>query len=127
MKSSTFWDITPCRALLDTCFMLVSCSAYYSTQNMEEICSSETSSDFQWATRRYIPDDTTLHNHRYEIYRYIYSYTLYILGIKDTHFGKETQSELLITTNDNLRILYEIFPPDFQVGLLKICKRRRVA
>jgi hypothetical protein len=33
---------------------------------MEAICSSETSVDFQRATLRYIPEDGTLHNHRYE-------------------------------------------------------------
>jgi hypothetical protein len=31
---------------------------------MEAICSSETSVDLQRTTRRYIPDDSTLHNHR---------------------------------------------------------------
>jgi hypothetical protein len=33
---------------------------------MEAICSSETSVDFQRTTRRYIPEDSTLHNHRCE-------------------------------------------------------------
>jgi hypothetical protein len=33
---------------------------------MEAICSSETSVDTQRTTRRYIPEDDTLHNHRYE-------------------------------------------------------------
>jgi hypothetical protein len=33
---------------------------------MEAIYSSETSVDFQRTTRRYIPEDDTLHNHRYE-------------------------------------------------------------
>jgi hypothetical protein len=28
-----------------------------------EACSFETSVDFQWSTRRYIPEDRTLHNH----------------------------------------------------------------
>jgi hypothetical protein len=44
MKSSIFWDIMPCR--LPPAFTLVSCSAY-STLNMEAICSSETSVDFE--------------------------------------------------------------------------------
>jgi hypothetical protein len=30
---------------------------------MEAICSSETSVDFQRTTRRYIPENSTLHNH----------------------------------------------------------------
>jgi hypothetical protein len=33
---------------------------------MEAICSSETSADFQRTTRCYIPEDSTLHNHRCE-------------------------------------------------------------
>jgi hypothetical protein len=33
---------------------------------MEAICSSETSVDFQRATRPYIPEDRILHNHRCE-------------------------------------------------------------
>jgi hypothetical protein len=33
---------------------------------MEEICSAETSVDFQRTTRRYIPEDGTLPNHRCE-------------------------------------------------------------
>jgi hypothetical protein len=33
---------------------------------MEAVCSSETSVDFQRATRRYISEHTTLPNHRYE-------------------------------------------------------------
>jgi hypothetical protein len=33
---------------------------------MEAICSSETSGDTQCTTRRYIPEDGTLHNHRCE-------------------------------------------------------------
>jgi hypothetical protein len=33
---------------------------------MEATCSSETSVVFQWTTRRYIPEDRILHNHRSE-------------------------------------------------------------
>jgi hypothetical protein len=35
---------------------------------MEEICSSETSVDFQRTTRRYIPEDSTLDNLIVELY-----------------------------------------------------------
>jgi hypothetical protein len=45
---------------------LASCSAYSSTMKMEAIFSSETSGDFQRTTRRYIPEDRALHNHRCE-------------------------------------------------------------
>jgi hypothetical protein len=47
---------------LPPAFTLVSCSAYFSTLKTEAICSSETSVDFQWTTRRYIPEDSTLHS-----------------------------------------------------------------
>jgi hypothetical protein len=38
----------------------------FSTLKMEAICSSEMSVDTQRTTRRYIPEDGTLHNHRCE-------------------------------------------------------------
>jgi hypothetical protein len=41
-------------------------ASYSSTLKMEAICSSETSLDTQRTTRRYIPEDGTLHNHRCE-------------------------------------------------------------
>jgi hypothetical protein len=54
----------PAGRLLDFphAFTLVSCSAY-STLKIETICSSETSIDFQQTTRRYFPEDSTLHNY----------------------------------------------------------------
>jgi hypothetical protein len=45
-----------CSALLATCFRLISCSAYFSTLNMEATYSSETSVDFRQIARRYIPE-----------------------------------------------------------------------
>jgi hypothetical protein len=45
-------------------FTLVYCSAYPTMK--EAICSSETSVHFERTTRRYIPEDSTLHNHRRE-------------------------------------------------------------
>jgi hypothetical protein len=47
-------------------FTLFSFSDYSSTLKMEAICSSEISVDFQQTTRRYIPEDSSLHNHRCE-------------------------------------------------------------
>jgi hypothetical protein len=89
-KSTVFWDITPCssskvnrrfggnqRSLLPF-FTLVSCSAYSLTLKMEETYSSETSVDFQLTTRRYIPEDSALHNHRCE------NLKSYILGNHST-------------------------------------------
>jgi hypothetical protein len=49
----------PSRALLATCFMLVSCLAYYLTLKIEVTYSSKTSVDFQWTTQHYIPEDRT--------------------------------------------------------------------
>jgi hypothetical protein len=43
-------------------FMLVSCLVYFSTLKMEATCFSGKSVHFQWTTRRYIPEDKTLHN-----------------------------------------------------------------
>jgi hypothetical protein len=95
-RTTFFWDITPCsplkvnrcfggthslyhhsrrisRASLLLAFMLVSCLAYSLTLKVETIRSSETSIDFQRTERRYIPDDSTLYNHRCE---YLKSYKL---------------------------------------------------
>jgi hypothetical protein len=47
--------------LLITAFMLVFCLVYFSTLKAEVIC-SETSVDFQWTKRRYIPEDSTFHS-----------------------------------------------------------------
>jgi hypothetical protein len=93
LKSTTFWDITPCSPLkvnrhfggtcrlhhqgrrisqtrnqlcLPPAFTLVSCLAYTLTLKMEATCSLETSVDFQRTTWCYIPEDSTLHNHRCE-------------------------------------------------------------
>jgi hypothetical protein len=50
-------------ALLATCFhagILLGLFLYSLTLKIEEICSSETSVDFQWTTQHYTPDDSTL-------------------------------------------------------------------
>jgi hypothetical protein len=46
---------------------------------MEAKCSSETSVGFQRATRHYITEDRTLHNHRcdYTILQYLDNFTLH--------------------------------------------------
>jgi hypothetical protein len=63
MKSIIFWDMTPCSLL--SCFspacLLVLSEIISSTLKMEAICSSETSVGTQQTTRRYIPEDDTLH------------------------------------------------------------------
>jgi hypothetical protein len=90
MKSTIFWDITPCIPLSVnrrlggtnrlnlkgrkikrwtkparnqvTSLQVVSCSAIFFTLKMEAICSSETSVDTQRTTLRCIPEDGTLHD-----------------------------------------------------------------
>jgi hypothetical protein len=63
MKRSVFWGITPCsplkvkEALLSTCFHATFLLGYSSTLKIEAICWSETFSDFQRTTWRYIPED----------------------------------------------------------------------
>jgi hypothetical protein len=50
------------KVLFSACHLL-SCSAYSTTLKMEAACSTETLLDFQQTTRRYIPEDRTIHNH----------------------------------------------------------------
>jgi hypothetical protein len=81
MKSTIFWDITPCcplkvnrrfggtYRLFSACFHAGSCSAYSSTLKMEAICSSETSVEFQPTTWRYIPEESTLRTLQYAWWR----------------------------------------------------------
>jgi hypothetical protein len=47
-------------------FKLVSCVVYCATLNIESICSTEKSVDFQRNTRRYIPKNSNVHNHLVE-------------------------------------------------------------
>jgi hypothetical protein len=66
--------------LLADFFMLVSCLNYSSTLKMKATCSSKTSSDFKRTTRRYSPEDRTLHNHRCENLR---SYISWLVSTGD--------------------------------------------
>jgi hypothetical protein len=56
---------------------------------MEAICSSETSVDFQRITRRYIPEDIGLHNHRCE------NLKSYIIGIMFVVFSRQKSNDIL--------------------------------
>jgi hypothetical protein len=67
----------------------VSCFAYYSTLKMEGQCSSETTVDLQRTIRREIPDERTLHNHRYENLK---SYTASLTFIVFNACNKEQNS-----------------------------------
>jgi hypothetical protein len=53
MKSAILWDTTPCSPLKFN-------RRFGVTRQIEAICSSETSVDFQRTTRRYIPEYRTL-------------------------------------------------------------------
>jgi hypothetical protein len=65
---------------------------------MEAKCSSETSVVLQQATRRYIPEDSTLHNHCFENLK---SYIIFRLSEeKNSEFENvETLLSFLLTTN----------------------------
>jgi hypothetical protein len=80
MKSTNFWDIMTCSSLrVNRRFegtyrlhlhgrrisraLLATCWAYFSTLKIEEPSSSETSVDFQRATGRYIPEDSTFQSY----------------------------------------------------------------
>jgi hypothetical protein len=86
-KSTNFWDIMPCSPLSVNrrfggayrlhlqgriskwCHLLVRwilAELIFPTLKMEAISASETSADTQRTSRRYIPEDGTLHNHRCE-------------------------------------------------------------
>jgi hypothetical protein len=73
-------------------FMLVSCLAYSSVLKMETICSSETSVDPQRATRRYIQEGRTLHNHRCQnLKSYKERWRYHVSGIDDIYFVDRIQ------------------------------------
>jgi hypothetical protein len=102
MKSSVFWDETPCsqlkfkrrfggqyslylqrRSISQVARSMwqekqnisqISCLAYSSILKMEVTCSSEISVDFQRTTWRCIPEDRTFHKHRDNLksYKIIY-------------------------------------------------------
>jgi hypothetical protein len=75
--------------------MLVSCLVYSPTLKMEVACSSETSADFQRSTQRCIPEDTTLHNHRYENLK---SYILWHICRKPRHVARQWHNIRVSTT-----------------------------
>jgi hypothetical protein len=65
---------------------------------MEETCYSETSVDIQRTTRRYIPEDRTLHNHRCEnLNSYMY-YNASFQGLKWSGDSVAPTSKFLILT-----------------------------
>jgi hypothetical protein len=65
------------RALTAACHLLAHWFAEHisSTLKMEAICSSEMSVETQRTTRRHIPEDDTIHNHRCENLKSYIKYT----------------------------------------------------
>jgi hypothetical protein len=101
MKSIILWEVTPCSLL--RCnrrfggtyrlhlrgrrkFQQEPASEQVTvSRKMEAICSSETSVASQQTTRRHIPEDDTLHNHRCETLK---SYIKTNLGFKTESYTK---------------------------------------
>jgi hypothetical protein len=62
---------------------------------MEAICSFETLVDFQRTTWYYIPEDSTLHNHRYENLKSYVAY--YHISFEDeTMFNGKSVTNILV-------------------------------
>jgi hypothetical protein len=82
LRSRIIWDTSPCIPLkISQRFRRTRrlhlrpgskeetvCLAHSTTLKMEATCSSEMFVDFQWTTRRYIPKDRIIHNHRCEVF-----------------------------------------------------------
>jgi hypothetical protein len=75
---------------------------------MEATCSSESPIDFQRPTRRYIPKDISLHNHRCENLKF-YSYAI---TIQSTAFNlfiyRAVSSSEYIVSNGGIQINNEL-------------------
>jgi hypothetical protein len=70
--------------------LLVGLLDFSSTLKMEALCSSETSVATQQTTRRHIPEDDTLHNHRCENLK---SYRKFLGYISNCQLFKEDSTE----------------------------------
>jgi hypothetical protein len=138
MKSTIFWDITPCSPLKvnrrfgGTClhlqglrisqarkqicllpaFTLVSGSAYTSTLKMEAICTSETSIEFKRNSRRYIPKDGTLQInpvHNFTPYSSKFHFTIILVPTFMFSSGSEIKALYIFL----IYIIRAVFPASF--------------
>jgi hypothetical protein len=82
-------------AELATCFMFISRFVLSSNLKVEAICSSEASVDFQRTTRRSIPEDRTLHDHRCHNLK-SYVYPKYLWGYVIIWIDNFTKEKLLL-------------------------------
>jgi hypothetical protein len=122
MKYIIFWNMTPCSPMsvnrrfggtyrlhlqgrrnkfskIPAC-LLIFAKLISSTLKMEAICYSVTSVDTQRTTRRYIPEDDTLHNHPCENLK---SYMVH--GFED-HF----RSQLQVTPSSYVSASHTLLP-----------------
>lgn len=77
LKSAIFWDITPCNKLKvnrrfgRAYYLLIQLRRTSQVRNQnnavsKQSCSPETSVYFRWITRRYIPEDRTVHDNSWQ-------------------------------------------------------------
>jgi hypothetical protein len=78
-------------------FTLVSCLAYYSKLKIEATCSSKTSVDFQWTTRRYIPKNRTLQN-----FTVVIVLTLNVGGEVEALMADSNKSNIKVTVTSSV-------------------------
>jgi predicted metal-binding protein len=88
-----------------TC-LLVGLLDFSSTLKMEALCSSETSVATQVATRRHIPEDDTLHNHRCKNLKsyIIYLSTCLLLNSPKANYKVSTSKEINNKTHTHKKI-----------------------
>jgi hypothetical protein len=103
------------------CFMLVYWLVYSSALEMEEICFSETSVDIQETTKRCIPEDRNLHNHRSDNLRsYIGLFwkdswpAETLLDIQEALISTELVNSSLILVHSRLSFLRRIVKNQYQ-------------